>query len=82
MNDVSFVREGEVLGITGLVGAGKTELARVLFGADKLRMGEINLSGKPIRVSSPAEAVEQGLMLVPEERRRQGVLVDFNITQI
>lgn len=82
VNDVSFfVREGEVLGITGLVGAGKTELARVLFGADKLRMGEINLSGKPIRVSSPAEAVEQGLMLVPEERRRQGVLVDFNITQ-
>lgn len=82
VNNISFsVREGEVLGITGLVGAGKTELARVLFGADKLSGGNIFLHGKKITIGSPAAAVENGLMLVPEERRRQGVFVNFSITQ-
>jgi len=82
VNHISFqARAGEVVGITGLVGAGKTELARVLFGADRLLSGEIILKGKAIRFRSPAHAVQKGMMLVPEERRQQGVLVDMNIAE-
>lgn len=82
VNDISFqVRAGEVLGITGLVGAGKTELARVLFGADRPVFGEVRLLEKRVRFRSPADAVKAGVMLVPEERRQQGVLVDMSIAQ-
>lgn len=82
VKNVSFkVREGEVLGITGLVGAGKTELARIIFGADRLKSGDIFIKGKKIKITSPACAVKKGLMLVPEERRQQGVLLNMNVTQ-
>ena len=69
------VRKGEVIGIAGLVGAGKTELLRVLFGADPVDSGEFLIDGHPIKLSSPHRAVSQGIFLVPEERRSQGVLV-------
>lgn len=82
VNSVSFQgRAGEVIGITGLVGAGKTELARVLFGADRSHAGQILLKGKPVSFRSPSFAVQRGMMLVPEERRQQGVLVDMSIAQ-
>ncbi len=73
------VRRGEIVGVVGLVGAGKTELSRVLFGADPLDAGVVKLNGQAIRLSKPADAVKAGLALVPEERRKQGVLVELPI---
>ena len=77
VQDVSLtVRQGEVLGIAGLVGAGKTELLRLLFGADRLDAGEIRVGGRVVHLSSPQDAVNCGIFLVPEERRKQGLLVE------
>ncbi|NJL92956.1 MAG: sugar ABC transporter ATP-binding protein [Anaerolineae bacterium] len=77
LQDVSFsVRQGEILGIAGLVGAGKTELVRALFGADRVDSGSVLVRGKRLRGGSPGRAVRQGVYLVPEERRSQGVLVE------
>ncbi|MGG1660835.1 sugar ABC transporter ATP-binding protein [Brevibacillus sp. NRS-1366] len=73
------VREGEIVGVVGLVGAGKTELARLLFGADPKESGEIRLKGKPVRLSSPKDAVDAGMVLVPEERRKEGVFVEESV---
>ena len=77
VRDVSFhVRSGEIVGITGLVGAGKTELCKTLFGAYPIKSGDILLHGKPLKVKSPHKAVKDGVALVPEERRKEGVLVE------
>lgn len=73
------VRSGEVLGLAGLVGAGRTELARLIFGADALEEGEIDLEGWPYRPRSPYEAVERGVVLVPEERRSEGLILDNSV---
>lgn len=70
------VHQGEILGVAGLVGAGKTELMRALFGADPVESGEIYVEGQRVRVTSPDAAVNAGIFLVPEERRSQGVLVE------
>jgi simple sugar transport system ATP-binding protein len=70
---------GEVLGIAGLVGAGKTELLRALAGADQVDSGEIQLDGRIVRYKTPATAVQNGIFLVPEERRSQGVLIDETV---
>lgn len=70
------LRAGEIIGVTGLVGAGKTELCKTLFGALTIGSGEIRLHGKPLKITSPHAAVRQGIALVPEERRKEGVLVD------
>ncbi len=76
IEDVSIkVRRGEIVGIAGLVGAGKTELCKTLFGAMKHSGGTINLNGKTLKVNDPTSAVRQGLALVPEERRKEGVLI-------
>jgi len=75
-----LVRAGEIVGIAGLVGAGKTELCRALFGASETASGEIALRGRAMRLPrSPHEAVREGLALVPEERRREGVLVEESV---
>lgn len=71
-----YVRSGEIVGIAGLVGAGKTELCKTIFGALPIREGEIWLKDQKINIRSPYEAVKQGLALVPEERRKEGVLVE------
>lgn len=82
VNDVSFVaRRGEVLGITGLVGAGKTELLRLLFGADPLDSGMLYLNGRLLRLRQPKDAVRAGIYLVPEERRRQGLLIESTVRE-
>jgi simple sugar transport system ATP-binding protein len=73
------VHRGEIVGVVGLVGAGKTELSRVLFGADPLDSGEICMQGKRLRLASPTDAVREGIALVPEERRKQGVLVEQSV---
>ncbi|NGQ97417.1 sugar ABC transporter ATP-binding protein [Brevibacillus sp. SYP-B805] len=70
---------GEVVAVVGLVGAGKTEVSRLLFGADRRESGRFFLEGKEIRCQTPQEAVEQGIVLVPEERRLQGILVEESV---
>ncbi len=73
------VNAGEIVGISGLVGAGKTELVKLLFGATSRDSGEVLLNGKPVSPKTPAEAVKSGFALVPEERRREGILVHESI---
>ncbi|MGE5701030.1 MAG: sugar ABC transporter ATP-binding protein [Clostridia bacterium] len=75
-NVTMHVRAGEIVGIAGLVGAGKTELCKTLFGALQAQAGEIRLNDKPLHSKSPYTAVKQGMALVPEERRKEGVLVE------
>ncbi len=80
VHDVSFqVRAGEILGLAGLVGAGRTELARVLFGIAAADRGRILLAGRPVVIDSPARAVELGIAYVPEDRRRHGVILDMPV---
>jgi simple sugar transport system ATP-binding protein len=73
------VGAGEIVGVAGLVGAGKSELCKTLFGALPAKSGEITLSGRKLTITSPYSAVKQGLALVPEERRREGVLVEESV---
>jgi rhamnose transport system ATP-binding protein len=78
--DVSFqLRRGEILGFSGLVGAGRTEVARVLFGIDRADEGEILIDKQPVRITSPKAAMRHGLAYVPEDRRQQGLVMDFSI---
>jgi ABC-type sugar transport system ATPase subunit len=72
--DISFaLRAGEIVGMAGLIGAGRTELCRALFGIDPIDSGKIWIAGKPVRIGSPREAVEAGLALIPEDRQRNGL---------
>jgi rhamnose transport system ATP-binding protein len=78
--DVSFqLRRGEILGFAGLVGAGRTEVARVLFGIDRAESGEIWLKGKQVRIHSPQQAMAYGIAYVPEDRHQQGLVMNFSI---
>jgi len=77
--DISFeVRRGEVLGFYGLVGAGRTEIAETLFGLRDPSAGAIYLDGEEIRIKSPADAIEKGISLVPEDRKGQGLVLGMN----
>jgi rhamnose transport system ATP-binding protein len=73
------VRAGEVVGFAGLVGAGRTELARILFGLTPADTGRILIHGKPVVINRPARAVQYGIAYVPEDRRRHGVILDMAI---
>ncbi|TGV63634.1 sugar ABC transporter ATP-binding protein, partial [Mesorhizobium sp. M2D.F.Ca.ET.160.01.1.1] len=75
------VRHGEILGLAGLVGSGRTELARVLFGIDESFGGSLLLDGKELVLGSAADAVASGIFLVPEDRKLTGILLDLTITQ-
>lgn len=75
------IRYGEILGLAGLVGSGRTELARVLFGIDRSYGGAILQDGQQIAVGSARDAVARGIFLVPEDRKRNGILLDFPIAQ-
>src|SRR4029079_3909906 len=75
------LRAGEILGMAGLVGAGRTELARALFGIDRPRGGELRLDGRRIAVASPRDAIDHGIFLVPEDRKRSGLVLDFSVTE-
>ncbi|MDO4313978.1 MAG: sugar ABC transporter ATP-binding protein [Eubacteriales bacterium] len=70
------IRKGEVLGLGGLVGAGRTEFAQLLFGAAKVESGEILLKGKTVSINSPSRAMKLGIAMVPEDRKRQGLVLD------
>ncbi len=74
------LRRGEVLGFSGLVGAGRTELMRAIIGADAMRGGEILLEGKPVANRSPHEAMRHGIVLVPEDRKLQGILANLSVS--
>ncbi len=79
---VSFqLRAGEILGLAGLMGSGRTELARCLFGIDRLDAGEILVRGRRVRPANPREAVEAGIALVPEDRRAQGLVLDHSVRE-
>jgi ribose transport system ATP-binding protein len=81
LRDVSFtLRRGEILGVAGLLGAGRTELARVIFGADAPDAGRVLLNGEPLRLRSPADAIGAGIGLVPEDRKRQGLVLGSSVT--
>ncbi len=80
VEDVSFdLYRGEILGVAGLVGAGRTEMARLLFGADPKTAGEIRIDGQPVRIHSPEEAMRAGIGLVPEDRGTQGLVLLLSV---
>ena len=76
IEDVSLqVRAGEIVGLAGLVGSGRTEVARALFGADRLTGGEILVDGRPVRITSPRHAARHGIAMLPESRKDEGLLM-------
>jgi len=80
IRDVSFrLRRGEILGVAGLVGAGRTEVARAIFGADRIDSGEILVRGRPVRIRSPRDAVRLGIGYLSEDRKRYGLALGMAI---
>jgi ABC-type sugar transport system ATPase subunit len=80
VEDVSFaLRPGDLLGIAGLIGSGRTELVRLIFGADRRAAGRIFVRGREVTVRSPRDAMAAGIVLLPEDRRRQGAVLDFSV---
>ena len=73
------IRRGEILGLAGLVGSGRTQLAEALFGLAPMDSGKVLLNGQPLAIHSPADAVKAGLAYVPEDRRRHGVILDLSV---
>lgn len=76
-----MIRRGEILGLAGLIGSGRTELARAIFGIDPPERGEIRLDDEPVSIKTPKDAIEAGLYLVPEDRKQSGVLLDLSIAE-
>jgi ABC-type sugar transport system ATPase subunit len=82
VQDVSFdLYPGEILGLAGLVGSGRTEIARMIFGAERPEAGTIEIDGKLRRLRSPAAAVRAGVALLPEDRRHEGLVLDFSVRE-
>ncbi len=82
VKDVSFdVKEGEVLGLSGLVGSGRTEALRTIFGADKIESGKIFLDSKEINIKTPQKSIQYGVAMLPEDRKEQGVLLDLSVRE-
>ncbi|MFM7174294.1 MAG: sugar ABC transporter ATP-binding protein [Caldilinea sp.] len=82
LDDVSFsLRRGEILGLAGLVGAGRTELVRTIFGADRRRSGRILLNGREVNIHSPVDAIRLGIGLVPEDRKAQGLILGLAVRE-
>jgi rhamnose transport system ATP-binding protein len=80
VHDVNLmVRSGEILGLAGMVGAGRTQVAETLFGLTPADAGEILIRGRKVSIHSPAEAIALGIAYVPEDRRRHGVILDFPV---
>ncbi len=82
ISDISFtLRRGEILGLGGLVGAGRTETARAIFGADPKKSGEILVNGKPVEIRSPRDAISQRIGLITEDRKIQGLILGMRIDE-
>src|SRR5262249_18033854 len=75
------LRSGEILGMAGLVGAGRSELALSVFGIDRPQAGELRLDGRVISVRSPRDAIANGIFLVPEDRKRSGLVLESSVTE-
>jgi ribose transport system ATP-binding protein len=75
------VRRGEILGLAGLVGSGRTSLARAVFGVDPPLGGEVRLDGRPVRIASPRDAIARGIYLAPEDRKRAGLVLEMPIRE-
>ncbi len=73
------LRHGEILGLAGLVGAGRTELVRAIFGIDPIESGQLFLNGKAIKIKSPRDAIRHGIAMVPEDRKQQGLFLNQSI---
>ena len=82
VHDISLsIRKGEILGMAGLVGSGRTELANTLFGLTPADSGELLVRGRPVHVASPAEAIESGIGYLPEDRRRHGIVPEMAVAE-
>lgn len=82
VRDISFsLYEGEILGIAGLMGAGRTEMTRALFGVDEKTSGKIYLFGEEIKTNTPKDSIELGMALIPEDRRKDGLCTDLSIRE-
>lgn len=82
LNDINFdLRKGEILGIAGLVGSGRTETVRAIFGADKIEKGTFKINGKVVKIISTIDAIRNSIGLVPEDRKDEGLAVEFTITR-
>jgi ribose transport system ATP-binding protein len=80
IRDVSFkLKKGEILGLAGLVGAGRTEVARAIFGADSVESGEVYVRGQRVRIKSPADAIRHGIAYLSEDRRRYGLMLGLSV---
>ncbi|MED3824721.1 sugar ABC transporter ATP-binding protein [Priestia flexa] len=81
-HDISFsVRSGEVVGVAGLMGAGRTEIMRAIFGLDAIDSGEIWVNNKPVKIKTPDEAVKYGIGFITEDRKDEGLVLDFSIRE-
>ncbi len=82
IKNVSFkLRKGEILGFSGLMGSGRTEVARAIYGADPFDSGEVFVNGKKINIKTPAQAVENGICYLSEDRKRYGLLLDKSVAE-
>jgi ribose transport system ATP-binding protein len=82
LSDVSFsVRAGEIVGLAGLVGSGRTEVVRSIFGADHFDRGDILIEGQPVRITSPRDAIRLGIGLIPEDRKQQGLVLGLAVRE-
>ena len=80
LHDISFtLHKGEILGLVGLVGAGRTEIVRAIYGADKVRGHEMTRNGEKLRIRTPHDAKQAGMALVPEDRKREGLVLPFSV---
>lgn len=80
LKNISFnLKKGEILGLVGLVGAGRTEIVRAIFGADKVKGHQIFIDGKPVVIKNPKDAKNAGLALVPEDRKHQGLVLSYSV---
>jgi ABC-type sugar transport system ATPase subunit len=82
VEDVTLtVHKGEIVGLAGLIGAGRTDLVRLICGADSLKKGDVLIDGKPVEIRSPADAVRHGIGWVPEDRKQHGLVLDMDVQE-
>ncbi|TBN39939.1 sugar ABC transporter ATP-binding protein [Paracoccus subflavus] len=80
--DLSFaLRKGEILGVSGLIGSGRTEMAKCIFGATRADAGQVRLNGQPVRFDSPLQAIQAGVIYLPEERKQEGIFPLLSIAE-
>ena len=80
LHDISLnVRHGEILGIAGLVGAGRTEMARAIYAVDKMSSGQVFINGKEIHLRHVRDAIRHGIALIPEDRKQQGLILGMSV---